>query len=126
MKLGIMCRICSALPIACRRHDAGLVKLNTIGCRSGWSCRQIFWPAFGLVMPIALSMSWKLATLKKQCARPAQLAMTDSNTGHAVTLCPIHLHTARPGNAYAGFAAVTRLATLARAIHSTRVTCNAE
>jgi hypothetical protein len=37
---------------------------------------------------------------------------------------PIHLLTARPNNASAGFAAATRRATSARATHLTRVSCN--
>jgi len=40
--------------------------------------------------------------------------------------CPIHLRTARPNNASAGSAGVTKQAISSRAIRSTRVTCDAE
>jgi len=54
----------------------------------------------------------------------SRLAMTDFNTGRAVTSYPIHLRTALPNNACAGSAAATRPAISARATRLTRLTYN--
>src|SRR5262249_35688505 len=47
-----------------------------------------------------------------------------SNTGRAVTWCPIHLRMALPNNASAGSAAATRPAISGRATRLTRLSCN--
>src|SRR5262249_41593533 len=60
---------------------------------------------------------------KKRCAQPARLATTGSNTGRAVTWCPIHLRTAPLNNASAGSAAAMTPAISDRATPLTRLIC---
>ena len=66
-KLGITYRICSVLPIVCRRRAVESVNLNTISSLSGSSCRLIFWQAFGRVIPTGSSTLSKPAISKKRC-----------------------------------------------------------